>query len=67
LKQLRAEERAEAINYGLMADPEVPRTLSEAITLVGTCEDMCPEYERVTRMVQNDVWNAEMVRTSLKD
>jgi hypothetical protein len=44
-----------------MADPDVPRALADAITLVGTCQDMCPEYERVTRMVQNDVWNAEMV------
>jgi hypothetical protein len=44
-----------------MADPDVPRQLSEAITLVGTCQDMCPEYERVTRMVQNDVWRAEYV------
>lgn len=44
-----------------MADPDVPRDLSEAITLVGTCQEMCPEYERVTRIVQNDVRNAECV------
>jgi hypothetical protein len=62
LKEERVEERARAIRDGHMADPDVPRSLSEAITLVGTCHDMCPEYERVTRVVQNDVWNAEMVR-----
>ncbi|KAL9060793.1 MAG: hypothetical protein Q9162_000497 [Coniocarpon cinnabarinum] len=33
--------------------------LSEAITLVGTCEDMCPEYERVKRIVEKDVWYEE--------
>ena len=33
--------------------------LSEAITLVGTCPDMCPEFERVRRIVEKDVWYEE--------
>lgn len=56
------KDRAEAIRNGTYADPDVPRKLSEAITLVGTCPDMCPEYERVMRVVQNDVWAQEAVR-----
>ena len=42
-----------------MPDPNVPRNLADAITLVGTCQDMCPEYERVRRVVQRDVWYHE--------
>jgi hypothetical protein len=65
LKKRRAEERQAAINNGFMADPDVQRKLADAITIVGTCQDMCPEYERVTRMVQNDVWKQENVSKRL--
>jgi hypothetical protein len=61
LKQRRIAERKYAIANGLMADPDVPRSLEDAITLRGTCEDFCPEFERVTRIVQKDVWGPEMV------
>jgi nuclear mRNA export protein SAC3 len=47
-----------------MSDPDVPVTLDQAIKLVGTCQDMCPEFERVSRMVQKDVWGQEMVCNS---
>ena len=33
--------------------------LADAITLVGTCQDMCPEFERVKRIVEKDVWREE--------
>lgn len=46
---------------GFLADPDNPRTLAEAITPVGTCEDMCAEFERVERIIQNDVWKQEVV------
>ena len=65
LKQLRKRrtlERTQAIGQGFLADPDRPRTLAEAITPVGTCPDMCPEYERVERIVQKDVWGPEQVR-----
>jgi len=52
-----------AIRDGFLADPDRPRTLAEAITPVGTCQDMCAEFERVERAVQNDVWGPELVRT----
>jgi hypothetical protein len=67
LKKRRAEERQAAINNGFMADPDVQRKLADAITIVGTCQDMCPEYERVTRMVQNDVWKQENVSNGLHE
>jgi len=46
-----------------MQDPDKPRALAEAITPVGTCPDMCAEFERVERVVQKDVWAEETVRT----
>lgn len=45
-----------------MADPDKPTTLAEAITLIGTCQDMCAEFERVERVVQKDIWKEEVVR-----
>ncbi|KAI9711953.1 MAG: hypothetical protein M1828_001752 [Chrysothrix sp. TS-e1954] len=64
LKKRREQERFEAIRDGFLADPDRPRTLAEAITLVGTCEDMCPEYERLERIIQKDVWPVELVKQS---
>ncbi|KAK1032136.1 actin cytoskeleton and mitosis protein, partial [Friedmanniomyces endolithicus] len=54
LTKARARERAGAILQGLIADPDKPRSLAEAITPVGTCQDMCAEFERVQRAAQND-------------
>lgn len=45
------------------ANPDRPRTLAEAVAPVGTCPDMCPEFERVERIVQKDVWGPETVST----
>lgn len=53
-----------------MADPDKPRRLEDAITIVGTCPDMCAEYERAERVVQKDVWEMELVSSfghSLRD
>ncbi|KAK0265408.1 actin cytoskeleton and mitosis protein [Friedmanniomyces endolithicus] len=60
LTKARGRERAGAILQGLIADPDKPRSLAEAITPVGTCQDMCAEFERVQRAAQNDVWKEEM-------
>lgn len=60
-------ERADAIARGLIADPERPRSLAEATTPVGTCQDMCPKSERVQRLRSNDVWREEWVRKCLID
>ncbi|GME29008.1 SAC3/GANP/Nin1/mts3/eIF-3 p25 [Neofusicoccum parvum] len=59
LKSNRTLERKHAIAHGLIQDPDKPRRLEDAITIVGTCPDMCAEYERVERVVQKDIWELE--------
>lgn len=44
-----------------MADPNQPTSLNNAITPVGTCTSMCPEFERVERIVQKMVDKSEKV------
>ncbi|KAI4247005.1 MAG: hypothetical protein L6R40_001670 [Gallowayella cf. fulva] len=62
LGEQRKQERKDAIRNGLLADPDKPTTLASAITIVGTCQDMCAEYERVQRVVQFMVDDCEKVR-----
>ncbi|KAE8150704.1 SAC3/GANP/Nin1/mts3/eIF-3 p25 family-domain-containing protein [Aspergillus avenaceus] len=59
LKLRRAKEREKAIAEGQMADPNQPTSLNQAITPVGTCTSMCPEFERVERIVQKMVDKSE--------
>ncbi|KAF9894057.1 hypothetical protein FE257_009030 [Aspergillus nanangensis] len=59
LKVQRAKERESAIRDGQMADPNQPTNLNQAITPVGTCTSMCPEFERVERIVQKMVDKSE--------
>lgn len=47
-----------------MADPNQPTSLNQAITPVGTCTSMCPDFERVERIVQKMVDKSEKVSTS---
>nr|POE76230.1 sac3 family protein 1 [Quercus suber] len=54
LTKAREVEREQAIAKGILAHPDKRRTLAEAVTPVGTCMDMCPEYERAERVVQRD-------------
>jgi len=46
---------------GLIDDPDKPRSLSDAIRFVGTCTDMCPEFEMHQREYQNNVEKWEIV------
>ncbi|KAI4108682.1 MAG: hypothetical protein LQ339_002198 [Xanthoria mediterranea] len=64
LGEQRKQERKDAITDGLLADPDKPTTLANAITIVGTCQHMCAEYERVQRVVQFMVDNCEKVQHS---
>ena len=48
-----------------MDDPLVPKRLDEAITMVGTCVDMCPRFERYRRERENNLFNWEVVRIRL--
>jgi hypothetical protein len=61
LKIDRAKQRQQAIRDGQMADPNQPTSLNQAITPVGTCTSMCPEFERVERIVQKMVDKSEKV------
>ncbi|KAL4933135.1 putative leucine permease transcriptional regulator (SAC3) [Aspergillus undulatus] len=59
LKIDRAKQREQAIKAGQMANPNQPMSLNKAITPVGTCTSMCPEFERVERIVQKMVDKSE--------
>jgi hypothetical protein len=43
-------------------NPDGPMQLSEAVKLIGICNDMCPEFERVRRIVEDDYKPPECVR-----
>ncbi|KAI0327861.1 hypothetical protein GY45DRAFT_1436605 [Cubamyces sp. BRFM 1775] len=55
LVKQREAERKRAIAEGKMDDPLVPKRLDEAITMVGTCMDMCPRFERYRRERENNL------------
>jgi len=50
-KAYRTQARAALIRAGLLDDPDKPKKLSEALEFKGTCEDMCPDFERVSRIM----------------
>ena len=54
-KGYRSRVRACLIRGGLLDDPDKPKRLSEAIDFKGTCEDMCPDFEKLTRINEHDV------------
>lgn len=53
--------REDAIKQGAIADPNHRRRLEHAITLVGTCMAMCPEFERHEREYQQSLEKFEKV------
>ncbi|KAJ5146000.1 uncharacterized protein N7515_000564 [Penicillium bovifimosum] len=61
LKIDQVKQRERAIRDGQMADPNQPTSLNQAITPVGTCTRMCPEFESVERIVQKAVDKCEKV------
>ncbi|KAF7300705.1 Nuclear export factor [Mycena chlorophos] len=60
LKQ-REIERKTAIAQGKMDDPNVPKRLEDAISIVGTCMDMCPRFERYRRERENNLFEWETI------
>jgi hypothetical protein len=44
-----------------MSDPNVKVSLEDAITFVGECLDMCPEFERHEREYQKNLADMEKV------
>ncbi|KAI9457223.1 SAC3/GANP/Nin1/mts3/eIF-3 p25 family-domain-containing protein [Lactarius psammicola] len=61
LVKAREVERKREIAEGKMDDPLVPKRLDEAITMVGTCTDMCPRFERYRRERENNLFNWEVI------
>jgi hypothetical protein len=59
----REVERKKAIAEGKMDDPTVPKRLEDAISIVGTCMDMCPRFERYRRERENNLFEWETVCT----
>lgn len=57
----REVERKTAIAEGKMDDPNVAKRLEDAITMVGTCMDMCPTFERYRRERENNLFEWEIV------
>lgn len=52
----------EASRQASEADDLAPRALAEAVSLKGSCMDMCPAFEREEREYQNNVDPLEMVQ-----
>ncbi|KAG9322711.1 hypothetical protein KVV02_000789, partial [Mortierella alpina] len=61
LRDKRVTEREDAIRNGLIPDPNKPVRLEDAITFIGTCKDMCPEFERHEREYQQSVEKFEKI------
>ncbi|KAH6622097.1 SAC3/GANP/Nin1/mts3/eIF-3 p25 family-domain-containing protein [Boeremia exigua] len=53
LQNAQSSWRKQLQEKGFM-NPDGQMKLSDSVKLVGRCNDMCPEFERVRRIVQND-------------
>ncbi|CAI4213953.1 unnamed protein product, partial [Parascedosporium putredinis] len=58
-KEYREKARASLIRAGLIDNPDDRKRLEDAIDFKGICEDMCPEFEKVTRITEFDIKHAE--------
>ncbi|KAF9466728.1 SAC3/GANP/Nin1/mts3/eIF-3 p25 family-domain-containing protein [Collybia nuda] len=61
LVKAREVERKVAIAEGKMDDPTIPKRLEDAISVVGTCLDMCPRFERYRRERENNLFEWETI------
>ncbi|PHH64989.1 hypothetical protein CDD81_3626 [Ophiocordyceps australis] len=51
----RSRARASLTKAGLIDDPLKRKRLSDAIEFKGICHGMCPDYEKITRIVEQDL------------
>ncbi|ORY71093.1 SAC3/GANP/Nin1/mts3/eIF-3 p25 family-domain-containing protein [Pseudomassariella vexata] len=58
-KNYREKARQSLIQAGLIDDPDEKKRLDQAIEFKGICEEMCPEWEKITRITEHDVKAAE--------
>ncbi|KAI1810680.1 hypothetical protein GGS20DRAFT_566365 [Poronia punctata] len=63
----REKARKSLIRAGLIDDPDRRRKLDQALDFRGTCEDMCPEWEKITRITEYDVRLPEKATDSAGD
>ncbi|KAK0099984.1 hypothetical protein ONS96_007927 [Cadophora gregata f. sp. sojae] len=54
-KAYQEKVRSSLMKAGLIDDPEKPKSLKDAIDFKGTCEDMCPQLEKIERLVEGRV------------
>ncbi|KAG4437244.1 hypothetical protein IFR05_007260 [Cadophora sp. M221] len=54
-KAYQDKVRSSLMKAGLIDDPEKPKSLKDAIDFKGTCEEMCPEFEKIERLVESRV------------
>ncbi|KAI0122911.1 SAC3/GANP/Nin1/mts3/eIF-3 p25 family-domain-containing protein [Xylariales sp. AK1849] len=58
-RKYREKARASLMKADLIDDPDKRRRLDDALVFKGICEEMCPEWEKITRITENDVWGPE--------
>ncbi|KAI1131215.1 hypothetical protein F5Y10DRAFT_234066 [Nemania abortiva] len=58
-KAYREKARKSLIKAGLIDDPDRRRTLQQALDFRGISQEMCPEWEKITRIIEYDVRNPE--------
>ncbi|QLQ82357.1 hypothetical protein HG537_0H01180 [Torulaspora globosa] len=59
LRKMRDVERKVMENKGLVDKADLAKDLTEAIAFQGTCQDMCPTFERARRNVEHTVYSYE--------
>ncbi|QLL31949.1 hypothetical protein HG536_0C01160 [Torulaspora globosa] len=59
LKKMRDVERKVMEKKGLVDKADLAKDLTEAIAFQGTCQDMCPTFERARRNVEHTVYSYE--------
>ncbi|KXS18868.1 hypothetical protein M427DRAFT_177974 [Gonapodya prolifera JEL478] len=60
MKADRERLKRSYVAQGKMADPDLPRSLDDAVHMEGECEEMCPVFERYERVSQQGVDSWEM-------
>ena len=58
-EKYRSRVRKSLTKAGLIDDPNKRRALKDAIDFRGIAEDMCPEFEKITRITELDVYQPE--------
>lgn len=66
LKKMRDSERKIMEKKGLVDKADFAKDLNDAIVFQGTCEDMCPIFERARRNVEHTVFSYEKDSPSSK-